>query len=338
MTDYPHWPFEVSQISRSDRALRELFGAAYYPGPVREGEPASGERQAFVPGIFGNIFDVLVASPSQSPTSKVQSRANAGSADVSPALSAAGAKSVGSPSDAIDSYAAVIVGGRIDWSTPWVSKLTSYVRKGGTLVINSAQVKGLPADLLGVRMTGATAEAHNAKCLSPNEPEQDLSGQIFRYDRVEAKGAEVLIAVPTGDPLVTVNKVGRGRVVFVALPDLLGEDERLTPFVAHLLAHLASAATPVKVDGDVEYLINRNARGWIVTLFNDNGVFKPQQGLALVDRSASVSVTLSLRGTTISTATEWTSDRTLTVNGQAGVTLNIAAGGIAVVELTAAKK
>ena len=70
MTDYPHWPFEVSQINRSDRALRELFGAAYYPGPVREGEPASGERQAFVPGIFGNIFDVLVASPAQSSTSR----------------------------------------------------------------------------------------------------------------------------------------------------------------------------------------------------------------------------------------------------------------------------
>jgi len=60
-----------------------------------------------------------------------------------------------------------------------------------------------------------------------------LHGQIFRYDRVEAKGAEVLISVPTGDPLVTVNTVGRGRVVFVALPDLLGEDERLTPFVAY---------------------------------------------------------------------------------------------------------
>jgi hypothetical protein len=317
MTDYPQWPFEVSQINRSDRALRELIGAAYYPGPVREGEPASGERQAFVPGIFGNIFDVLVAS---SGTGVPPVRHHAQDARATPI-------------DAIDSYAAVIVGGRIDWSTPWISRLTNYVRNGGTLVINSAQVKGLPADLLGVRMTGAIAEAHNAKCLSPTEPEQDLHGQIFRYDRVEARGAEVLITVPTGDPLVTVNKIGRGKLVFVALPDLLGEDERLTPFVAHLLAHLASDATPVKVQGDVEYLINRSARGWIVTLFNDNGVFKPQQGLAQVDRSASVNVTVSLQGGTISNATEWTSDRTLTVNSGAGVTLNIPAGGIAVVEL-----
>ena len=340
MTDYPQWPFSVSQINRSDRALRELFGAAYYPGPVREGEPASGERQAFVPGIFGNIFDVLVASPVQSPTSKVQSRANAGSADVPPALSARGANNA-KPSDAIDSYAAVIVGGTISWTSGWSSKLEAYVRNGGTLVLNSAQIKGLPANLIGVRLTGATAEAHNAKCLSANEPEQDLKGQIFRYDRVEAKGAEILISVPTGDPLVTVNKVGKGRVVFVALPDLLGEDERITPFVAHLLAHLAADATPVKVEGEVEYLINRNSRGWVITLFNDNGVFKLQQGLSQVDRSANVGVTISLRGAAISRATEWTSDQNLAVARKAGaadsVTVNIAAGGIAVVELVAAR-
>jgi hypothetical protein len=168
-----------------------------------------------------------------------------------------------------------------------------------------------------------------------------LHGQIFRYDRVEARGAEILIAVPTGDPLVTVNRVGRGRVVFVAVPDLLGEDERLVPFAAHLLAHLAGDATPVHVDGDVEYLVNRTPRGWVVTVFNDNGVFKPQQGLAEVDRGASVNVTVSLRGATISNATEWTSDRTLVIQKQAGrsdgVSVNIAAGGIAVVELVTAR-
>lgn len=321
MTDYPHWPFGVSQISRSDRALRELFGAAYYPGLVREGEPASGERQAFVPGIFGNIFDVLVAS-SGTGVPPVRNHAQDARATAR---------------DAIDSYAAVIVGGTINWTSGWPSKLEAYVRNGGTLVINSAQVKGLPAELLGVRLTGVTGEAHNAKCLSPNEPEQDLKGQIFRYDRVEAKGAEVLISVPGGDPLVTVNKVGRGRVVFVAVPDLLGEDERLTPFVAHLLAHLAADATPVKVAGDVEYMINRNSRGWVVTLFNDGGVFKPQQGLATVDRGATASVKISLPGSGISTATEWTSEQTLNVKRSAGesdsVTVNLAAGGIAVVEL-----
>jgi hypothetical protein len=341
MTDYPHWPFGVSQINRSDRALRELFGAAYYPGLVREGEPASGERQAFVPGIFGNIFDVLVASGTGVPPVKHHAQdARVTGTGVSP-LKHHAQDARATPMNAIDSYGALIVGGQIDWSPQWMRQLTKYVRNGGTVVLNTAQVKGLPSDFLGVHLTGATAEAHNAKCLSPNEPTQDLSGQIFRYDRVEAKGADALMTTTLGEPLVTVNKIGRGRVVLVAVPDLLGEDDRLTPLAAHLLAHLAADATPVKVEGNVEYLINRNARGWVVTLFNDNGVFKQQQGLAQVERSATASVTLSLRGAEIVSASDWTTDQALDVKRTAGaagsVTLNIAAGGIAVVELRTAR-
>src|SRR5437868_321685 len=110
-------------------------------------------------------------------------------------------------------------------------------------------------------------------------------------------------------------------------------DERLPAFVAHLLVHLAADVTPVKVEGDVEYLINRNAGGWGVTLFNDNGVFKPQQGLAQVDRSAIAKVNLSLRAGKISTATEWISNQTLSIRNES-VSITIPAGGIAVVELT----
>ena len=262
MTDYPHWPFEVSQIDRGDRALRELFGVAYYPGLVVEGEPAIADRQSFVSGVFGDIFDVLTATDVQGSRSKMQTL--------------------------LPSYRAVVVGGRIDWSTEWIQRINDYVRNGGTLVINAAQIKKLPEPFLGVRLLNDTGEAHNARCLSPNEEPQDLKGQIFRYEKVELKGATPLITVPSGDPLVTVNKVGKGSVIFVAVPDLLGEDERITPFAAHMLAHVFADATPVKVTGDVEYLINRTANGWVVTLLNNNGVFKPQQGMAQVDRSAYV--------------------------------------------------
>ncbi|HEY0350084.1 MAG TPA: hypothetical protein VGC60_18255 [Pyrinomonadaceae bacterium] len=310
MTDYPQWPFEVSQINRGDRALRELFGAAYYPGPVREGEPASGERQAFVPGVFGNIFDVLVAS--------------------------------GTRKDAIDSYRAVFVGSQINWGNGWPRKLEDYVRKGGVVVLDSVQAQGLPEGLLGVQLVGDVAvEADNANCLSPGEPKQNLSGQMFMYERLYLHGAKVLIESSRHDPLVTVNDIGRGRVIVVALPGLLGEDERLAPFVAHLLVHLAADVTPVHVDGDVEYLVNRNSRGWVVTLFNDNGVFKPQQGLAQVDRSASVQVKLSLRGAPVLSANEWTSDQAIAIQKQVNqpdtVTVNIAPGGVAVVELVTAR-
>ena len=168
----------------------------------------------------------------------------------------------------------------------------------------------LPEQFLGVRLLNDTGEAHNARCLAPGEEPQDLKSQIFRFERIELKGATPLITIPDSEPLVTVNKFGKGSVIFVAVPDLLGEDERMTPFAAHLLTHIFADATPLKVTGDVEYLINRTANSWVVTLLNNNGVFKTQQGMAQVDRSAYVNVTIS-SGKQIQRATEWTSDAVL---------------------------
>ena len=364
MTDYPQWPFEVSQINRSDRALRELFGVAYYPGLVVEGEPATGDRQAFVNGVFGDIFDVLVASlvqspvskpgQVQSPKSKVQSRQSTVSAKKNAAvtgkeLSYEGSNITGDPSSVsspfpvplfpiypLDPYRAIVVGGRIDWSPQWIQRLVNYVKSGGTLVLNSAQIKGVPADLLGLRVTGETGEAHNASCLSPGEAAQDLHGQVFRYEKLELKGAQALITTTLGEPLVTINKVGKGTVVFAAVADLLGEDERITPLAAHMLAHVFADATPIKVRGDVEYLVNRNDNGWVVTLFNNNGVFKPQQGLAQVDRSAYVNATISLPRQQIQRALDWTNEKEVEVksqNGQDDVTVSIAPGGVSIIEL-----
>jgi hypothetical protein len=104
--------------------------------------------------------------------------------------------------------------------------------------------------------------------------------------------------------------------VFAAVPDLLGEDERITPFAAHMLAHVFADAVPLKVAGDVEYLINRTAKGWIVTLLNGNGVFKPQQGMAQVDRNAAVTVTIAM--------------------GNGKTTVQVPPGGLTIVEILAA--
>jgi hypothetical protein len=120
------------------------------------------------------------------------------------------------------------------------------------------------------------------------------------------------------------------------LPDLLGVDERVTPFAAHVLSHIFANVSPVKVDGDVEHLINATDAGWVVTLINNNGVFKEQQGMAKVDRSAYVDISLSLSDQKIVKASEWVSNEILSVtpmNQGASVRLRLAPGGIAVVEL-----
>ena len=305
MTDWPHWPFGVAQIERHDHALRELFGAAYYPASVTEGEPATADRQAFVSSAFGDVFDVLVAS--------------------------------GQHADAIGAYRALVVGGRVEWPNGFAERLREYVRAGGTLVLNAAQAKGLPEDLTGVRLTGATAEADDARCLSPGEPPANLRGSVYRYERVEPRGAKALIETTAGDALVTVNRVGRGQVVFCAVPDLLGLDERIAPPAAHALVHLLAQTTPVRVEGDVQHLVNRTPTGWAVTLINNDGVDKPQQGMARVDRRAARTVTLGLRAPEIASAREWTTEAPLAVTkdgqGRAAVTLEVPPGGVRVVEL-----
>jgi hypothetical protein len=137
---------------------------------------------------------------------------------------------------------------------------------------------------------------------------------------------------PSGDPLVTLNKIGKGSVIFCALPDLLGEDERVTPFAAHLLEHVFSGASPIKVVGDVEYLVNRSSTGWVITMLNNNGVFKPQQGLAQVDRTAYVTARIDFGSQSVTDAVEWISSKRLNpANG--AVNVEIAPGGVAIVEL-----
>src|SRR5688572_4067031 len=229
MTDYPHWPFGVSQLGRSDRALRELFGVAYYPGLVVEGEPATADAQVFVNGIFGDIFDVIVASDVQGSTSKVQSsgtnrttgvpdstRAGTQGFSIAPSSGLPGAASPRRrvSGSVLESYRAVVAGGDIEWSREWITKLVEYVRNGGTVALNAAQIKGLPVELTGVRLTGLIAEADTGRCLLPGEGPQDLSGQLFRYAQLDLRGAATLMAAPNGDPLVTINKLGKGNLIF----------------------------------------------------------------------------------------------------------------------------
>jgi len=335
MTDYPHWPFEVSQISRGDRALRELFGVAYYPGLVLEGEPAMADRQPFVSAPFGDIFDVIVASDNQASansTGPISPRPSV-SASPRPPISAS-PRPVASP---LDSYSLVVVGGEIKLTPEWIQKLSTYVRTGGTVVVNAAQRMGISEEFIGVHPTNAMVESDSPRCLfAEDERLPSLNGQMFRYEKVELKNAKPLIVAPNGDALVTINSFGKGTVVFSALPDLLGEDERMTPFAAHMLAHVFSDATPLSVRGDVEYLINRTADSWVVTMLNNNGVFKPQQGLAQVNRNAYVTANISLRGQQIASAIDWINDKPIDIQGDSKqITVSIAPGGVAIVEIRA---
>ena len=59
------------------------------------------------------------------------------------------------------------------------------------------------------------------------------------------------------------------------MPDFLKErysrDTMLNIF-SDLMLQLGREALPVIIDGDVEFMVNRNSKGWVVALFNNYGV------------------------------------------------------------------
>jgi len=104
---------------------------------------------------------------------------------------------------------------------------------------------------------------------------------------------------------------------------------------------LLADATPVRVRGEVQYLLNRTARGWIVTLINNRGVYKPQQGLARIERDEAADVSINLRGGKIERASEWTEDARVDIaraqDGSERIAVRVPPGGLRIVELTTSR-
>lgn len=85
---------------------------------------------------------------------------------------------------------------------------------------------------------------------------------------------------------------------------------RLTAISNQRLAELASETMPIEVSGDpVQYEVNRNAKGWVVELVNNEGVAKKPDQPAVVDGKAIRNVTLRPRFNA-ARASEWNSNRT----------------------------
>jgi hypothetical protein len=271
----------VFQEDANDLELRELFNICWYPACALEGKPATPDVQSMPAGAYGNIFDVLVDRPARA--------------------------------KAILDYPVVWAAGDVDLKSiqPVVEE---YLRKGGTLVVNVAAARDLPATLLGVKFTGKTT-THEAWA-----PDAAQSQATTPYDVAGADlvGATALAWAAPNVPLVTRHAVGPGAVIVTLVPHLIGQDERAHPCVPYVLNGLTSGLLPVDVrradgkrpTGEVMHQINRTKDGYLVTLVNTLGIDKTQNGLARVDRRQYVDLVLRTREP-LRSAKEWTGPREL---------------------------
>jgi len=253
--------WERQPLSRADRMIDGFFNVAYYPFPKNEGQPADDLRVCWPNGYFGDVFDVLVTSPTQT--------------------------------DAIRSYPVVFCVGDTRLDAKWAGVLKQYVEGGGTLVINAEQVThGLDESFLGVRLGTNSKEASAVKCQPDGAV---LQSTLFPYREATATTAKPIASTEDGDPIAFVNKVGQGSVVLTTPSYLLGHDLQPTPYMARLLQHIVSGMLPVDVSGNCEHYVNLHPEGYVVVVSNNEGITKLSHSAAKMETSAQSQVRLRMK-------------------------------------------
>jgi hypothetical protein len=320
LLDYAHgweptttWPNSFENFHRQEdrfkigdheQMLSEYFAAAYYPiGPESE-RPLTGTNEAFVPGIFGDTFDVIYATP-----------------DVSRWRT-------------IDTYPVVIVAGDIELTAAEGQRLSQYVDQGGTLLVAEGQLSGPGAMALAIPASGEVKEANHYRWLSDGRL---FPAQRFRFRTIQPGGNwRPLATGPEGDWFCAAQDRGQGRLVYLSVSRGLGIDRRSIPVVPRLLAHLTRGLMPIEVDGDVQWLVNKTPERWLVTLLNPAGQIKPQQGITPTDYRENRRVVIRSRGRIKSAVDRLAPSESL--NPEHGeLRLEVPAGGVRIVELNVAQ-
>lgn len=124
-----------------------------------------------------------------------------------------------------------------------------------------------------------------------------LASNVYRYKAIPEAGGRVLASTADGKPVGVAFPRGQGQVILIGVPLALGLDERPVSVLGPLMHHLTQGLMPVKVGGDVEWVLNRlDDGGWLVTLLNNRGVLKPQHGVNPTNHREHQAVTITFAG------------------------------------------
>lgn len=179
---------------------------------------------------YGDIFDALVANP---PSGVIDSKT-------------------------LDNYKVLFLLGDIRPNASLARKLMDYVKTGGTVVINCAQLDAIyPENFIGMKKKDII-----------NTPDGQLQ-------KVELLGAKALLMDDnTNEPTVVKNVYGRGGVITTLQPWLVDKNRKPSKFLGRLLAAINAEVLPFKIEGDIGYQINRSDNAWVVILMNNKGIIK----------------------------------------------------------------
>lgn len=305
----PYWPNSFKNFHGQtnkfhydlhEKMLEEYFWTAYYPEGREAEKPTTATNEVYVPGVFGDIFDVIYAYP-----------------DVSKWKT-------------IDTYPVVVVAGEIELTAAEGQRLHDYVEKGGTLLVADAHLTGPGVAALKLPTSGEAVELNKYKWFADGK---EYSSPTFRARTLPVSGTDkVLASTIDGKPICAAYDRGQGRLIYLTVPHGLAISRQAVPILPQLYAHLTRGLMPVEVRGDVNWLVNRTKTGWVVTLLNPAGQLKPQQGINAPDFRENRPVTIHLNVPAKSAHDRMLPTETMQVIDNK-VRLEVPAGGVRIIEL-----
>ena len=280
-----------------EKMLEQYFWTAYHPIGPESQKPVTGTNEVYLAGVYGDIFDVICAYPDPSKWAT------------------------------IDTYPEVIANGEIELTHAEGQRLRQYMEQGGTLLVADAHLAGPGLAILGLPKTGAASEAGSYSWMGG---EKKQSSALFRLRSI--KGGEPLAKTADGQTFCAMFDVGKGRLIYLSVPYGLTIGRQIHPVVPQLIAHLSRGLMPIEVKGDVNWLVNRNRRGWMVTLLNPAGQSKPQQGITPTDFRQNRQVQIVCNVPVKSAVDRLLPDDRLELKGGT-IECEVVAGGLKIVEL-----
>ena len=288
---------DLTRWDDHSQMMQQYLFTAFYPIIPHSEQSISALSETFVPAVFGDIYDVIYAYP-----------------DVKRWTT-------------IDTYPVVISIGDIALTAPEGQRLAKYLEDGGTLVVADGQLSGPGLVALQLPKMGDIEESTGYLWLNETNP---LPSQRFRFRAIE--GGRVLARTTDGKAFCSAFDRGQGRLIVLSTPRGLGIDREIMPVVPRLFAHLASNQMPIEVDGEVEWMLNRQQNGWAVTLLNPAGDMKPQHGILPIDYTKNLTVTIRAKVPITNASDHLAPDDQLIVQDNT-VSLPVQAGSLRIIEL-----
>jgi hypothetical protein len=275
---YPNWggkPWTFFKYERPDSMIDAfMYSIVPYPAHSRKGIEG-----CLANSPYGDIFDVLMPDTPSGPVS----------------------------GKILSNYKVAIMLGEYENNKALAQRLMSYVKSGGTLLLNIKQInKYFPGSFLGFTKTGKSSTVNN-KIFSKIDGKSFFLKDAYEYEKIKLEKARPLLVDADKNVLICMNNYGKGNVIVTTVDYSLPKQQmninqitekalfKKLPFVSFLLDKITKEVIPFRVKGDIEYGINKLKDGWLLYLINNKGITKYPKTAQKTDESKTAKVKVLLK-------------------------------------------